>query len=188
MKHWKAGKRTQAGERQKRKETDGKTAMRVSSVSIGVNLGLSLLKLLAGIIGHSGAMLSDAVHSASDVLSTLVVIAGVKLSEKKSDPHHPYGHERMECVAAILLAAFLTVIGTGIGCVHFGQRMDVLVYKGSSKKDSFRRFDGGCMASQIGFAVFHRSIYRHFGSADGGSDFGSGRRSGDQFLYSKSIL
>ena len=114
MKHWKAGKRTQAGERQKRKETDGKTAMRVSSVSIGVNLGLSLLKLLAGIIGHSGAMLSDAVHSASDVLSTLVVIAGVKLSEKKSDPHHPYGHERMECVAAILLAAFLTVIGTGI--------------------------------------------------------------------------
>lgn len=94
---------------------DSKTAMRVSCVSIIVNLSLSLLKLLAGIISRSGAMISDAVHSASDVFSTFVVIVGIKLSEKKSDAEHPYGHERMECVASILLAAVLAITGFGIG-------------------------------------------------------------------------
>ena len=56
------------------------TAVRVSGVSIGVNLFLSLFKLLAGIIAHSGAMVSDAVHSASDVFSSIIVIIGVKLA------------------------------------------------------------------------------------------------------------
>ena len=51
-------------------QTQQKIAMRVSGVSITVNLVLSLFKLLAGILAHSGAMLSDAVHSASDVIST----------------------------------------------------------------------------------------------------------------------
>ena len=52
-------------------------------------------------------MLSDAVHSASDVLSTIIVMAGIKISEKRPDKEHPYGHERMECVASIILAAAL---------------------------------------------------------------------------------
>ncbi len=63
----------------------------------------------------SGAMISDAVHSASDVLSTFIVIIGVKIANKESDKTHPYGHERMECVAAILLAAILFATGLGIG-------------------------------------------------------------------------
>ena len=92
-----------------------KTAMRVSAVSIAVNLCLSAFKLAAGLIAHSGAMISDAVHSASDVLSTLIVMAGVSISGKKSDREHPYGHERMECVAAILLAVCLLATGLGIG-------------------------------------------------------------------------
>ena len=94
---------------------ENKTAMRVSVVSIVVNLLLSLLKLLAGIIARSGAMVSDAVHSASDVFSTFVVIIGIRLAGKKSDAEHPYGHERMECVAAIVLAAVLAITGIGIG-------------------------------------------------------------------------
>ncbi len=57
-----------------------KVALRVSAVSIAWNVILSLFKLLAGIIGHSGAMISDAVHSASDVFSTIVVILGVNLN------------------------------------------------------------------------------------------------------------
>ena len=90
-------------------------ALKVSVVSIAVNILLSLLKLLAGLIARSGAMISDAVHSASDVLSTFVVIIGVKLAGKKPDKEHPYGHERMECVASIILAAVLAVTGLGIG-------------------------------------------------------------------------
>ncbi len=90
-------------------------AMRISFVSIVANLILSLLKTLAGIFAHSGAMISDAIHSASDVFSTIVVVIGVKISGKESDKEHPYGHERMECVAAIILATILSITGFGIG-------------------------------------------------------------------------
>ncbi len=92
-----------------------KTAMRVSMVSIVANFVLTVFKLLAGVIAHSGAMISDAIHSASDVFSTVVVIIGVKISGRESDKDHPYGHERMECVAAIVLATILAVTGLGIG-------------------------------------------------------------------------
>lgn len=92
-----------------------KTAMRISFVSIAANILLALLKIFAGIIAHSGAMVSDAIHSASDVFSTIVVVIGVKLSGKASDKEHPYGHERMECVAAIILATVLALTGLGIG-------------------------------------------------------------------------
>lgn len=90
-------------------------AYRVSAVSIAVNLILSAFKLLAGIFASSGAMVSDAVHSASDVFSTLIVIVGVAMSRKKSDADHQYGHERMECMASLLLAALLALTGGGIG-------------------------------------------------------------------------
>lgn len=92
-----------------------RVANRVSVTTIAGNLLLSILKLVAGIVAHSGAMISDAVHSASDVFSTFVVIIGIKLSSKKPDKDHPYGHERMECVAAIVLAVVLFITGLGIG-------------------------------------------------------------------------
>ena len=92
-----------------------KTATRVSAVSIAGNAALSLFKLLAGVLAHSGAMISDAVHSASDVLSSFIVIVGVKLSVRAPDKEHPYGHERFECVAAIVLAVVLGVTGLLIG-------------------------------------------------------------------------
>lgn len=92
-----------------------KVAMRVSKVSIMANLVLTIFKLLAGIIAHSGAMVSDAIHSASDVFSTVVVMIGIRISNKESDKDHPYGHERLECVAAIVLATILAVTGLGIG-------------------------------------------------------------------------
>lgn len=90
-------------------------AMKVSAVSIAINLVLSVLKLIAGIVAHSGAMVSDAIHSASDVGSTLIVIVGVRLSGKQSDQEHPYGHERMECVSSIILSGLLLATGIGIG-------------------------------------------------------------------------
>lgn len=92
-----------------------KTAVRVSMVSILVNVALALGKFAAGILASSGAMISDAVHSASDVFSTFVVIIGIRLSGKQEDAEHPYGHERMECVAAIVLAVVLAITGLEIG-------------------------------------------------------------------------
>ena len=92
-----------------------RVANRVAFVTIFENVLLALGKLIAGLIGHSSAMISDAVHSASDVFSTIVVVIGVKISGKESDKEHPYGHERMECVAAIILATILAITGLGIG-------------------------------------------------------------------------
>ena len=60
-------------------------------------------------------MISDAVHSASDVFSSIVVIIGIHVSSKESDKEHPYGHERLECVAAIILAVILFITGISIG-------------------------------------------------------------------------
>lgn len=90
-------------------------AYRVSFITIIINVVLSLLKLIAGIIGNSTAMISDAIHSASDVISTLVVIIGVYISRKKPDRKHQYGHERYECLAAIILSFILCLTGIYIG-------------------------------------------------------------------------
>ena len=92
-----------------------KTIVKISVVSIIINIVLTLFKLFAGIFSNSGAMVSDAVHSASDVFSTVIVIIGAKMAQKDSDKEHPYGHERMECVAAIILSAILFFTGLVIG-------------------------------------------------------------------------
>lgn len=90
-------------------------AMRVSVVSMIINTILSIGKVAAGIIAGSGAMISDGVHSASDVFSTIIVIIGFNIAHKESDEKHQYGHERFECIAAIILAAILLATGIGIG-------------------------------------------------------------------------
>ena len=92
-----------------------KIAVNVSTVTIVINLVLAGFKFVAGFVAHSGAMISDAVHSASDVLATFIVILGVKLAGRDADRDHPYGHERLECVAALILGVILAATGFGIG-------------------------------------------------------------------------
>lgn len=96
-------------------KSNEKIALNVSITTIITNTFLSFIKLIAGIIGKSGAMISDSVHSFSDVFSTLIVIIGIKISNKKEDKEHPYGHERMESVAAIILSFILFSTGILIG-------------------------------------------------------------------------
>lgn len=92
-----------------------KIAMHISNVSIVINVVLSALKVIAGVFAHSSAMISDAVHSLSDVFSTFVVMIGIHISSKDSDKDHQYGHERYESVASIILATMLGLTGAGIG-------------------------------------------------------------------------
>ena len=94
---------------------NAKIAYRVSFVTIIGNVVLAVFKFLAGIIASSSAMVSDAVHSFSDVFSTIIVIIGVKISSRESDASHRYGHERMECMASMGLAAVLFATSIGIG-------------------------------------------------------------------------
>ena len=94
---------------------NAKIAYRVSFVTIIGNVVLAVFKFLAGIIASSSAMVSDAVHSFSDVFSTIIVIIGVKISSRESDASHRYGHERMECMASMGLATVLFATSLGIG-------------------------------------------------------------------------
>lgn len=94
---------------------EAKIVRKISGVGIIGNILLSSFKLFAGIYGRSGAMVSDAVHSLSDVFATFIAYFGVKLSQKAADKDHPYGHERLECVASLVLGLMLLITGLGIG-------------------------------------------------------------------------
>ena len=99
---------------------ENKIVSRVSSVGIFGNIALVIFKLYAGIVGRSGAMISDAVHSLSDVFATLVAFIGIRISKKEPDSEHPYGHDRFECLASMILG--LVLLGTGIGIGVSGVR------------------------------------------------------------------
>ena len=79
----------------------------VATVTIAVNLALAIGKFLAGIFGNSNAMISDGVHSASDVISTVIVLIGARMAVKNADKDHNYGHDKFESIASIVLAMAL---------------------------------------------------------------------------------
>ena len=96
-------------------KSDTATAVRVSRNTLFGNLGLSAGKLIVGLLAHSGALVSDAVHSLSDVLAAVIVIFSVRLAGKKADREHPYGHERLECICGVILSVILLITGLLIG-------------------------------------------------------------------------
>lgn len=87
---------------------------RVTFIGFVVNLVLSLLKLAAGILGRSGAMIADAVHSFSDLATDVVVIVFARISAKPRDDGHDYGHGKYETLATILISIALGIVGAGI--------------------------------------------------------------------------
>ena len=113
-----------AGLKEKKQETGERIAIRVSRRCIYGNILLTAFKLFAGIFGQSAAMVSDAVHSLSDICGGAIVMIGVRLANKSPDEKHPYGHERFECVAAIVLSAILIATGAGIGWTSLGGIMN----------------------------------------------------------------
>ncbi len=90
---------------------------KLSLVGIIGNVFLSAFKFIAGIMGNSSAMVSDAVHSLSDVFATFIAFLGVRFGRREADASHPYGHERIESLAAIVLGLILLVTGVGIGWI-----------------------------------------------------------------------
>lgn len=96
---------------------EGAIIQKLSFVGIFGNILLTAFKMVAGIVGNSGAMVSDAVHSLSDVFATFIAFLGVKTSKRSADEKHPYGHERIECIAALVLGLILLGTGLGIGKV-----------------------------------------------------------------------
>lgn len=89
--------------------------IRVSKTTIIGNILLSIIKILIGFFSKSNAMVADGIHSFSDVISTIGVIIGLKLSNKPADKEHPYGHERIESLVSLLLSIMLFLVALGIG-------------------------------------------------------------------------
>lgn len=96
-----------------------KLSIKVSVIGIIVNFILSVFKIIAGIVANSSAMVSDGAESCADILSTVIVIIGIKISGKKADSMHRYGHERLGSVTALFLALILVFSAVGIAFVSF---------------------------------------------------------------------
>lgn len=90
-------------------------ANKVSFITLITNIVLAVIKVIAGVIANSNAMLADGVHTVSDVGTTVAVIIGMKFSTKPDDEEHPYGHEKIEAIIAKLLSAILFLTAIGIG-------------------------------------------------------------------------
>lgn len=98
--------------KENKKYLEGK---KVTLVSILINTGLFFFKLFAGIVGHSVAIIADAIHSLSDLATDIAVIVGLKYSTKPQDEKHPYGHEKIETLVTLVLGFSLIAIGIKIG-------------------------------------------------------------------------
>lgn len=92
-----------------------KVVAQLSIVGVAGNVALAVFKFVAGILGNSMALVSDAVHSSSDVLATAVAYVGDRIARREADESHPYGHERFEQLAAAILSLILASVGIGIG-------------------------------------------------------------------------
>ncbi len=83
------------------------TGSKKARLGIAVNVGLAIVKATAGIVGNSYALIADAIESASDIVSSLVVVFGIKMAGKPADENHPYGHGKFEPLAGAIVALIL---------------------------------------------------------------------------------
>lgn len=87
---------------------------RIAAIGLLVNIALAGIKLIAGLIGHSYALIADAVESITDILGSLVIWSGLRVGARPADADHPYGHGKAEALAALVVAAIVSVAGIGI--------------------------------------------------------------------------
>lgn len=95
-------------------ETREKEIYKVTIIGSIVNFLLLVFKFVAGIVGHSAAMLADAVHSLSDFVTDIIVLVFVRISNKPQDKGHDYGHGKYETLATAMIGLFLLAVGLGI--------------------------------------------------------------------------
>lgn len=102
-----------------------KKIYKVTAVGSAVNVFLTAFKFVAGILGRSSAMVADAVHSLSDILTDIIIFAFVKTASKPVDRTHEYGHGKFETLATLIVGCILILVGLGImgagvyDCIEF---------------------------------------------------------------------
>ncbi len=94
---------------------DVREAKQITVVGMVINLALSIVKFALGILGHSQAVVADAVHSLSDMATDLLVLFGIKFWSAPADEEHPYGHQRIETIITLVISILLVVVALEIG-------------------------------------------------------------------------
>lgn len=94
---------------------DIREAKRITVIGMGINLLLSGAKFALGILGHSQAVVADAVHSLSDMLTDVLVLFGIKIWSAPADEQHPYGHQRIETIVTLIISMLLVIVAVEIG-------------------------------------------------------------------------
>ena len=94
-----------------------KRSLRATFLGLGVNVGLTVVKFLAGILGHSQALIADAVESLADIFSSIIVWRGLVVAETPPDDDHPYGHGKAEPLAAAIVSTLL-LLAAGLIAYH----------------------------------------------------------------------
>jgi len=106
-------------------------AKRVTIIGAVVNALLGLVKLVSGLVFHSHALAADGIHSFSDLITDIMVLFASKYGSQDADDSHPYGHQRIETAATLLLALFLIMAGSGIGW----DAIDEIIHASHDKPD-----------------------------------------------------
>jgi cation diffusion facilitator family transporter len=122
-----------------------------TKIGLWVNILLTGIKLAAGILGHSKAMVADSLHSASDVLATGIVFVGLRISRKPADTKHPYGHGNADTIASFLVALILLLTGLYLGY----SALHVLIHGHSVVPGSIALY------AAIGSIVIKESLYQY---------------------------
>lgn len=89
----------------------GKEIRKITLIGAGVNIVLTAIKIVAGVLGRSAAMIADGVHSLSDLLSDIVVLVFTHISSKGRDRDHSFGHGKFETLATLIVSLILVVVG-----------------------------------------------------------------------------
>jgi cation diffusion facilitator family transporter len=133
-------------------------ALRVTRIGIFANVGLIIIKFTGGIIGKSGAVIADAVHSFADFATDIIVIVGLKLSDKPADNTHRYGHGKFETLSSLILGIIL--LATGIGICWSGIGNIILFVE----KKIHIPTDLDCIRSRIALCDHKRMALHHYHS------------------------
>ena len=130
-----------------------------------VNIVLVAFKFAAGIFGRSAAMIADAVHSLSDLITDIIVIVFVRISSKPEDEGHDYGHGKYETLATFLIGAALLVVGIGI-CWSGIEKIIVFFHGGSLESPGWIAFVAALVSVVSKEALFHctRIVGKRFNS------------------------
>ncbi len=132
----------------------GRAGRRVTWLGAGANAALIALKLTAGILGHSQALVADAVHSLSDFFTDAVVLFGLHFGRKPADAGHPHGHGRIETAAAVIIGVSLIAVA-----FYLGQQAVLDIYHHTENHPNLLAVVGAAASIVVKEALYHYTVF-----------------------------